>query len=416
MTQQGPILLICSEPQPALIEALERAHLFPIVNVGWTEALSAISGLQPAAVIAVPALTTTAQTLERVAATVSALAPYTPLIVVDTPQPVPANALPLSLDHGLPRLGARLSGAWRVRALHAAVLRRAETGGGDRGLLAGADPIEDASILLIGRGGTHPALSVAFGERMGVVGALSIEAAAKHLNTRDIDGIVIGDGFTPRVVDAFLTVLAEDSRFRSLPVVLASPAADLNLSTYELPNLEASDADAVRIARLAMPLIRQQAFASRLQRAQKSLEAGGITDPRTGLLTESTFDRDLALAIKEALNSGASLSAACFRLDAARPRERYDSARIISRLMRRVDFATLRADGSVILIFPGADSRAVQAISKRLASVLRYSMHGPDGRARLDLTMTHTTLQSGDTPHSLLSRLDPAMSHAASGS
>ena len=45
---------------------------------------------------------------------------------------------------------------------------------------------------------------------MGVVGALSIEAAAKHLNTRDIDGIVLGEGFSARVVDAFLTVLAED--------------------------------------------------------------------------------------------------------------------------------------------------------------------------------------------------------------
>ena len=62
-------------------------------------------------------------------------------------------------------------------------------------------------MLLIGRGAAYPALSVSLGERMGVVGAFSIEAAAKHLNTRDIDGIVLGEGFTPRVVDAFLTVL-----------------------------------------------------------------------------------------------------------------------------------------------------------------------------------------------------------------
>ena len=58
------------------------------------------------------------------------------------------------------------------------------------------DPTRDATVLLIGRGGAYPALSVALGERIGVVGALSIEAAAKHLNARDIDGIVLGEGFS----------------------------------------------------------------------------------------------------------------------------------------------------------------------------------------------------------------------------
>jgi hypothetical protein len=85
--------------------------------------------------------------------------------------------------------------------------------------LPDTDPVRDATVLLIGRGACYPALSVSLGERMGVVGALSIEAAAKHLNTRDIDGIVLGEGFSARVEDAFLTVLAEDARFRNLPVV-----------------------------------------------------------------------------------------------------------------------------------------------------------------------------------------------------
>ena len=62
-----------------------------------------------------------------------------------------------------------------------------------------------------------------------MVGALSIEAAAKHLNTRDIDGIVLGEGFSPRVVDAFLTVLTEDARFRNLPVVMTSDASGAGL-------------------------------------------------------------------------------------------------------------------------------------------------------------------------------------------
>ena len=70
---------------------------------------------------------------------------------------------------------------------------------------------------------------------MGIVGALSIEAAARHLNARDINGIILGEGFSARVVDAFLTVLAEDARFRNLPVVVMSDALTL---AYDLPNLE----------------------------------------------------------------------------------------------------------------------------------------------------------------------------------
>ncbi len=93
----------------------------------------------------------------------------------------------------------------------------------------GNDPIQDATILLIGRGAAYPALSVAFGERLGVVGALSIEAAAKHLNARDLDGIIIGEGFSPRVVDAFLTVLAEDTRFRNLPVAVTTRRSQRHL-------------------------------------------------------------------------------------------------------------------------------------------------------------------------------------------
>ena len=46
---------------------------------------------------------------------------------------------------------------------------------------------------------------------------------------------MLGEGFSPRVVDAFLTVLTEDARFRNLPVVVT--AGDL-APAYDLPNLE----------------------------------------------------------------------------------------------------------------------------------------------------------------------------------
>ena len=51
-----------------------------------------------------------------------------------------------------------------------------------------------------------------------VIGALSVENAARHLNTRDVDGLIIGDGFGPSTIEAFLTALAADSRFRDLPI------------------------------------------------------------------------------------------------------------------------------------------------------------------------------------------------------
>src|SRR4030095_5948340 len=111
------------------------------------------------------------------------------------------------------------------------------------------DTARDATVLLIGRGGAYPSLSVSLGERMGVVGALSIEAAAKHLNSRDIDGIVLGEGFSPRVVAAFLTVLPEEPRFRNLPVVVTS---DTMAPEHDLPNLEIVSGEPAHIAANAL--------------------------------------------------------------------------------------------------------------------------------------------------------------------
>ncbi len=177
---------------------------------------------------------------------------------------------------------------------------------------------------------------MALGERMGVVGALSLEAAAKHLNVRDIDGIVLGDGFTPRVEDAFLTVLAEDARFRNLPVVLTSGALT---PAYDLPNLEIISGAPDRVATNALPLIRQHAFEMHLGRMLKSIEAGGLLDPRTGLLTRAAFNRDLAVAVSQTLSHGGGLSVARFAFDAGHPRAQLDGGRLLGRLMRQMDFA-----------------------------------------------------------------------------
>ena len=208
MSQQGPIMVVSTGGRPAFATALDTAGIFPIIDAGWAEASRAVEQLQPAAVlVAMPE--TSEPRLAVLAKAVAAHQPYLPLIAIDPgTTALPHNALAFSHSGGsFDRLAARLRAALRVRTLHATVMRRLDAD--PVAPSPNADTVSDASVLLIGRGASYPALSVALGERMGVVGALSIEAAAKHLNLREIDGIVLGEGFTSRVIDAFLTVLAE---------------------------------------------------------------------------------------------------------------------------------------------------------------------------------------------------------------
>jgi hypothetical protein len=137
--------------------------------------------------------------------------------------PAIAEALPVDAAAPPDRLVGRLRSALRVRALHATVLRRAETLTDETGLIAkfpDSDPLDDATVLVAGRGGSYPALAVAVGERVGLIGALSIETAARYLTSRTIDGIIVGDGFGAMSIDAFLTVIAEDARFRDMPIAV----------------------------------------------------------------------------------------------------------------------------------------------------------------------------------------------------
>src|SRR5262249_15323226 len=92
-------------------------------------------------------------------------------------------------------------------------------------------------------------------------------AAARHLNVRDIDGIVVGDGFSPRMVEAFLTVLAQDPRFRDIPVaVIGEVPPDF---ADALPNMDQVTADPRRLVARMIPLVRKRGFEGRLKRMLK---------------------------------------------------------------------------------------------------------------------------------------------------
>ena len=197
MSQQGPIIVVSRAKRPPFAGALDDAKLFPVIDTSWADASRAVAQTAPAAVL-VASSEAAEPGLDALAKQVAATKPYLPLIAVDPTAALPTNAIPFTQSGGnFDRLLARLRAALRVRTLHSTVLRRLDSDPAARAALDDTDPARDATVLLIGRGAGYPSLSVALGERMGVVGALSLEAAAKHLNVRDIDGIVLGEGFTP---------------------------------------------------------------------------------------------------------------------------------------------------------------------------------------------------------------------------
>jgi len=396
---QGPFLVVSRAGRPAFASVLDEAQMFPLIEASFADAAKAVAQVQPSAILADLQGADPAQ-FAALAAQIAARKPYLPLIAVGPGHALPENAIPFSPPGGqFDRLLPRLRAALRTRALHITVLRRLSEEPTTR--LPDTDPAREATALLIGRGGAYPALSVALGERLGVVGAFSIEAAANHLNTRDIDGVVLGEGFSLRVVDAFLTVLSEDARFRNLPVVLTS---DELAPTYELPNLEIIKGEPADIAANALPLIRQHAFEGRLSRTLRAIDAEGLLDPQTGLLAKATFDRDFTNAVTQTLADGGGLSVARFAFDAANPRAQLDGARIISRLMRQMDFGAAQGDGSVIVVFADTDLRNAHGIARRLSAVMRHTSTGKRG-SRSDPAVTVATLMPKDSPRSLLARL-----------
>ena len=321
-----------------------------------------------------------------------------------------AVSIALAADAALPveRLIARLRSAMRVRALHATVLRRIESFASHDGRLPPfpiGDALDDATVLIAGRGPLYPKLSVAMGERVKMLGALSVEAAARHLNARDIDGIVVGDGFSQRMVEAFLTVVAQDNRFRDIPVAVIGEAPPEFAEV--LPNIDHVDGDPARIVARMVPLVRMHAFEARLKRMLKSLDADGMFDPETGLHTRDTFGQELGKAMAEASDRSTALSLARFSFNGALDqRAATDSARLLTRLIRNIDFGCREDDGSLLIAFTQTDLRSAHVVARRIAGLIKNTMLVQlRGRDMLAANLTLATLKAGDTPDSLMARV-----------
>src|SRR5205823_997355 len=140
------------------------------------------------------------------------------------------------------------------------------------------------------------------------------------LNTRDIDGVIIGEGLGVRAVEALIKILAEDPRFCDLPVgVLDNTSVD----DERLPNLVRVEGDGARLVELVLPFVRLQAFEGQLKRLLKSLESEGAIDSDTGLRNANAFRQDLDRAVREAEQAGRALSLARFSFDGIADRRLY---------------------------------------------------------------------------------------------
>jgi len=314
------MIVVAENPAADLVDALSAAGVFPIVEAKWADAPTAFIAVKPTAVIIAEPGASPSEAAARMLclqiATASGI--IVPVIARVHGNQEAAIPIALSADAGLPveRLIARLQSAMRVRALHATVLRRIETFAAHDGQLPPmpiGDALDEATVLIAGRGSLYPKLSVAMGERVKMLGALSVETAAKHLNARDIDGIVVGDGFSPRMVEAFLTVLAQDTRYRDIPVAVVGEAAPEFAEV--LPNIDHVDGDPARLVARMVPLVRMHAFEARLKRMLKTLDTNGMFDPETGLFSRDTFGQELEQAIVEAGERSIALSLGRFSFD-----------------------------------------------------------------------------------------------------
>ena len=181
MSLQGPIIVVAERPATDLTQALSAAGAFPIVEANWADAPTAFVEVKPSAVVIAEPGAPKSESSERMLCLQIATAsgPIVPTIALAQGAHEAAVPIALPADASLPmeRLIARLQSAMRVRALHATVLRRIETfasHGGKLPALPVGDALDDATVLIAGRGPLYPALSVAIGERVNMLGGLSV--------------------------------------------------------------------------------------------------------------------------------------------------------------------------------------------------------------------------------------------------
>jgi hypothetical protein len=428
MSLPGPILIVADRPDRKIVAALVGAAASSVVESRLADAAATVARIKPVAVLlAGPDPVPQRLFADRLMDAIDALpAPFVPVMMrVKACGANGLDALPVDFNAPAAQIIARLTAALRVRALHATVLQRIDAlqmrarrriGGMPAGApsLPDSDPLDEATVLVMGRGRHYPGLMAAAGAQTGVLGALSVETAAHYLNIRDIDAVIIGDGFGPATLEAFLTALAEDSRFGDLPVGIV-PELPASVDRARLAGIEpVRGADADIVAHM-MPLVRVHAFEARLRRHAASLDAAGMIDPRTGLFTAAAFEHGLPQVIADCRKRNVPMSVVRFDLLAAlSPRARADAARLVRRLIAATDFASQDADGAITVVMSGKALHQCHVSARRIASILRNAMlNERDSASPVEAMVTIAALRATDSPHSLLARVSEPASAAA---
>ena len=196
MSLPGPILVVSDHHDRKLMAGLAGAGAFPVVECKLAEAAVTIGQLGPAAVVlADPDLAPAGSVLDDlIAALDAAPAPFVPVVArVKGCGPTALDVLPVDAAAGPEQVVARTAAARRVRILHATVLRRIDTlrgNGAEVAQLPAFDPMDEATVLVAGRGRTYPALTTAVRARVGVLVAIGkgrAEASQRRVNLRIAD-------------------------------------------------------------------------------------------------------------------------------------------------------------------------------------------------------------------------------------
>jgi hypothetical protein len=335
MSMLGPVVVVTETSAPELVDILGKAGAFPVVESTLSATQAAIAEIKPVALLlAEPLADANAGDVQALVRKAQARrGPIMPVLMdaADAAAATVPFAVPFVANEPAHQIVARLRAALRVRTLHATVLRRSrETQNLKTGALP-ADLLDHATVLCFGRGRSYPTLTTAIAERVGLIGAMSVETAARCLKSRDVDGIVIGDGHNPRIVEALLTVLAEDPSFRNLPVGIFGSSIPRD---ERLSNFFHVENDLSLLIAWLLPLVRMHAFTGQLNRSLRSIETKGALDSETGLAACSTFWSELDRAIHEAEDGGCALSVARFSFEDIDHRGSIDAARLFSRFVR----------------------------------------------------------------------------------
>jgi hypothetical protein len=424
MSLPGPILVVSDQPDRKLTSALAGAGAAPVLECTLADAAAAIGEHGPAAVVfADPELAPAGEVLDRLIAAIDAApAPFLPILArVKGCGATALDVLPVDAAANPEQIIARLSTALKVRTLHATALRRIDTlrgNGAEVPQLPDRDPLDEATVLVVGRGRSYSALASAVGARVGSIGALCVEHAARHLNTQEVDGLILGEGFGPSIIEAFLTALAADSRFRELPIGVI-PELPRTFDRARLCGLEPVGGEPGDVIDHMLPLVRVHAFGARLRRHIAALDSRGTLDAQTGLCTVNAFARELPRVVAIAKNDRASLAVARFAFPQGHGwRFRIDSARLTGRLLRPIDFACQIEDGSIVVVLTEAVPRNAHVMARKIASAMRQTMldwqtggrsHGP-----IEPVVTLAFLKAGgDTAELLLARVSDPIAIAA---